>query len=143
MHATTNIVRPESSAATVAIDLAKDVFELAFADASDHIVERKRLKRGPFATCLDNRPPPRVVMEACGSAHAWARRFQRLGHSITLLPAQHVRPYVRYNKTDRADAAGLLEAARCGDTRRVNIPAAAPEGSDASPNRATRTCARC
>ena len=64
-------------ATTVAIDLAKDVFELAFADAEHHIVERKRLTRRAFAHVLDNRRPLRVVREACGRAHYWARRFAR------------------------------------------------------------------
>ena len=110
-----------SAAVRVGIDLAKDVFELAFADAAGRIIERKRLSRKAFATCLDNRPPLRVVMEACGSAHYWARRFQRAGHTVVLLPAHDVRPYVRRNKTDRADAAGLLEADRCGDIKPVPI----------------------
>ena len=123
MNATIIPARAESSAVMLAIDLAKEVFELAFADAAGRIVERKRLKRGPFAVCLENHAPLRVVMEACGSAHAWARRLARLGHSVELLPAPHVRPYVRRNKTDRADAAGLLEAARCGFRSRTRQPA--------------------
>lgn len=53
-------------------------------------------------------------MEACGSAHYWARRFTRQGHAVRLLPARDVRPYVRRNKTDRTDAAGLIEADRRG-----------------------------
>ncbi|MEJ5209765.1 IS110 family transposase [Denitratimonas sp. CY0512] len=130
MHATTKPVRNESSTAvTLAVDLAKDVFELAFADAAGRIVERKRLKREPFSECLENRAPLRIVMEACGSAHAWARRFMQLGHSVELLPAQHVRPYVRRNKTDRADAAGLLEAARCGDIRPVPVKTQEQQGT--------------
>jgi transposase len=128
MHATTKSTATESSAVLLAIDLAKDVFELAFADAGGRIVARKRLKRGPFAHCLENRPPLRIVMEACGSAHAWARRFARLGHEVVLLPAQHVRPYARRTKTDRADAAGLLEAARCGDIRPVPIKTPEQQG---------------
>ena len=65
MHAT-----PKSAAASsVAIDLAKDVFERAFADVDARILERLRLKRAPFAHVLDNRAPLRVLMEACGSAH--------------------------------------------------------------------------
>jgi transposase len=110
MNASTNHPARESAARIVAIDLAKDVFELAFADAEHRIVARKRLARGPFARCLDNRAPLRVVMEACGSAHHWARCFARLGHTVVWLPAHHVRPYVRRNKTDRADATGLIEA---------------------------------
>ena len=129
MHATTKPIHTESSAITLAIDLAKDVFELAFADVTGRIIERKRLKRQAFAECLHNRAPLRIVMEACGSAHAWARRFQRLGHVVELLPAQHVRPYVRRNKTDRADAAGLLEAARCGDIRPVPVKTPEQQGT--------------
>lgn len=124
MHAT-----PKSAVATtVAIDLAKDVFELAFADAHAHIIERLRLNRTAFAKALDNRASLRVVMEACGSAHYWARRFERAGHRVELLPAHDVRPYVRRNKTDRADAAGLLEAARCESIRRVPIKTPEQQG---------------
>ena len=124
MHAT-----PKSAAAsTVAIDLAKDVFELAFADVDARIVERRRLSRTAFAGALDNRAALRVIMEACGSAHYWARRFRRSGHRVELLPAHDVRPYVRRNKTDRTDAAGLLEAARCESIRRVPIKTPEQQG---------------
>ena len=81
-------------ASTVAIDLAKEVFELAFADAQGRIIERKRLSRRAFIRSLETRPPLRVLMEACGGAHGWARRFQRQGHTVRLLPARDVRPYV-------------------------------------------------
>ena len=73
-------------ASTVAIDLAKDVFELAFADDRGRVLERKRLSRRAFARVLEQRPPLRVLMEACGSAHYWARRFQRLGHAVGCCP---------------------------------------------------------
>jgi transposase len=116
------------NATTVAIDLAKDVFEMAFADEAGHIVERKRLSRCAFAKSLHNRPTLVVVMEACGSAHYWARRFQAQGHGVRLLPARDVRPYVRRNKTDRADAAGLLEAARCGQIDAVPVKTPRQQG---------------
>ena len=103
------------NATTVAVDLAKTVFELAISDEQGRLVERKRLSREGFAQFFVNRPPCRIVMEACGAAHHWARTFQAQGHEVKLLPPQHVRPYVRRNKTDRADAAALLEADRCGD----------------------------
>ena len=112
-------------ASTVAIDLAKDVFELAFADERGRVVERKRLSRRTLARTLEQRPPLRVLMEACGSAHYWARRFQRQGHAVRLLPARDVRPYVRGNKTDRNDVAGILEADRCGDI--AGVPVKTPE----------------
>lgn len=79
------------NATTVAIDLAKDVFELAYADRHGRILGRKRLSRRAFARCLENGPALEVVMEACGSAHYWARRFQRQGHQVRLLPARDVR----------------------------------------------------
>jgi transposase len=116
------------TAATVAVDLAKDVFQLAFAAAPGQRVRHQRLSRTAFADAFDNVPPRRIVMEACGSAHHWARHFQRLGHSVTLLPALAVRPYVRGNKTDRTDAAGLLEAARCGDIRPVPVKTCEQQG---------------
>ena len=118
-------------ATVVAIDLAKEVFELAFADAAGRILERKRLSRHAFAHCLDNRPPLQVVMEACGSAHYWARRFLAQGHAVRLLPARDVRPYVRRNKTDRADAAGLIEAARCGQIDPVPVKSPRQQGMQA------------
>lgn len=124
MHAT-----PKSaSVSTVAVDLAKDVFELAFADADARILERRRLTRTAFSKAFDNHRPLRLVMEACGSAHYWARRFARLGHAVELLPAHDVRPYVRRNKTDRTDAAGLLEAARCASIRRVPVKTPTQQG---------------
>ena len=104
------------------------MFELAFADAQHRIVERKRLSRRAFAHVLDNRGPLRVVMEACGSAHYWARRLSAQGHTLRLLPARDVRPYVRRNKTDRTDAAGLLEADRCAQIDAVPIKTPEQQG---------------
>lgn len=118
-------------ATTVAIDLAKDVFELAFADPVGRILERKRLTRKAFARVMENRPPVTVVMEACGSAHYWGRRFQAQGHTVRLLPARDVRPYVRRNKTDRADAAGLVEAARCEQIAEVPVKTPRQQGMQA------------
>jgi transposase len=108
-------------ATTVAVDLAKNVFELAVADGEWHIVERHRLNRARFARFFVQRPPCRVVMEACGSAHHWARRLVAEGHTVRLLPAHYVKPYVRRSKTDRADAAALIEAARSSQIRAVPI----------------------
>ncbi len=70
-------------------------------------------------------------MEACGSAHHWARVFQAQGHVVRLLPARDVRPYVRGNKTGRADAAGLLEADRCGQIADVAIKTPEQQGVQA------------
>ncbi len=108
-------------ATTVAIDLAKDVFELAVADEHWVIRERRRLSRADFALLPDSLPPSRIVMESCASAHYWARRFRQAGHDPVLLPAQYVRPYRRRNKTDRNDAAAILQAARDRDILPVPV----------------------
>ncbi|MGH8252283.1 MAG: IS110 family transposase [Steroidobacteraceae bacterium] len=107
--------------ATIAIDLAKNVFELAVADGSGEVLERKRLSRAQFVRFFDNRRVDRVVMEACGTAHYWGRWFAGRGVAVSLLPAQYVRAYVRRNKTDRADAAALLEAAKAPDILPVQV----------------------
>jgi glyoxylase-like metal-dependent hydrolase (beta-lactamase superfamily II) len=106
---------------TVAVDLAKNVFELAIAGADWRISERQRLNRARFAAFFVHRAPCRVVMEAYGSAHYWARRIGACGHEARLRPAQYVRAYVKPNKTDRADAAALIEAVRCADIQPVPV----------------------
>lgn len=106
---------------TVAVDLAKSVFQLAVADASWKIIETHRLTRGQFERWFHNRDVSLVVMEACGSAHHWARYLSGLGIEVKLLPAKYVRAYVKRNKTDAADAAVLLEALRASDIEPVRI----------------------
>src|SRR5262245_47153441 len=106
---------------TVAIDLAKNVFQLAIADCDHRVLEQHRLTRSQFMRFFENRNVQRIVMEACGSAHHWARTFSARGIEVILLPPQYVRAYVRRNKTDAADAKALLEAARDCDLRPVKI----------------------
>ena len=108
-------------ATTVAVDLAKSVFELAIADAHWHIGERKRLNRTQFARFLAETPATHVVMEACGTAHYWGRVAQQHGHRVTLLPPAYVRPYVRRDKTDRTDTEAILEAVRSGHMPSVPV----------------------
>jgi transposase len=108
-------------ATTVAVDLAKTVFELALANAQWRLVGRQRLNRAGFARFLKETPPTQVVMEACGTAHYWGRVAQQHGHRVTLVPPGYVRPYVRRNKTDRADAEAILEAVRSGQVPTVVV----------------------
>ena len=108
-------------ATTVAVDLAKTVFELALANAQWHVVSRQRLNRAAFARFLAETAPIHVVMEACGMAHYWGRVAQHHGHRVTLVPPAYVRPYVRRNKTDRADAEAILEAVRSGEMPSVPV----------------------
>jgi len=106
---------------TVAIDLAKNVFELAVADEGGAITERRRLTRTQFMRFFENKNFQRVVMEACGSAHHWGRWFAARGLEVTLLPPHYVRAYVRRNKTDRADVTAILEAAKATDIIPVRV----------------------
>lgn len=102
------------NATTVAVDLAKDVFEVAEANIHHRVVGRRRLTRRQFERFLTTLPPgTEVVMEACGTAQYWGRRCQALQLRPVLLPVQYVRAYVRRNKSDRTDAEALLEARRC------------------------------
>ena len=105
----------------IAVDVAKAVFEIAISDRPGRVNRRERPKRHQFLPFLAQQPPATVVMEACGSAHYWAREIQKLGHQVVLLPPHHVRPYIRRNKTDRTDAKGILEASRNDDIRHVPV----------------------
>lgn len=111
----------EMNATTVAVDLAKSVFEVVVADSNWKIIERARLTRTQFERFFANRQVAQVIMEACGSAHHWARWLTGLGIEARLLPAKYVRAYLKRNKTDAADAAALLEAARASDIAAVKV----------------------
>jgi transposase len=102
----------ENSSKLIGVDLAKNVFQLALANKQHHVTHSKRLNRTQFHAFFVQHPPTQVVMESCGTAHYWARTLRAMGHQVRLLPAQHVRPYVRRNKTDANDAIALVEAAR-------------------------------
>jgi transposase len=97
---------------TIAVDLAKSVFQVAVSHRAGRVDEERRLSRDRFVGFFAQQPPATVLVEACGSAHHWARPIQPFGHSVQRLPPHDVRPYVRRNKTDRTDAKGLLEAHR-------------------------------
>jgi len=109
-------------ATTVAVDLAKDIFEVALANRAGRVFERKRLTRRQFDSFISSLAAgTEVVMEACGTAHYWGRRCQARGLRVRLLPVQYVRPYVRRNKTDRTDTDAMLEATRCGGIQPVPV----------------------
>jgi transposase len=101
-----------ATAPTIAVDVAKSVFEVAVSTRPGRVATRHRLTRPQFARFVARHPPATVLMEACATAHFWGRHAQAHGHRVVLLPPHAVRPYVSRNKTDRADAKGLLEAAR-------------------------------
>jgi transposase len=105
----------------LAVDLAKAVFQLHAVDSRGVVMLRKQLKRAQLAPALARIPPCVVAMEACGSAHEWARKFQALGHEVKLIPAQYVKAFVKGNKTDRNDAEAICEAAQRPNMRVVPI----------------------
>ncbi|HEV3073942.1 MAG TPA: IS110 family transposase [Thermoanaerobaculia bacterium] len=96
----------------IAVDLAKSVFQVVVSRRPGKVSESHRLSRSKFLAFFGPRQPALVLMEACGTAHYWARQLRALGHRVLLLPPHHVRAYVRRNKTDFADPKALLEAHR-------------------------------
>ncbi|HEY0723461.1 MAG TPA: IS110 family transposase [Pyrinomonadaceae bacterium] len=106
---------------TIAIDLAKSVFEVGISHDPGHVAETYRLSREQIAEFMAKQKAATVVMEACGSAHYWGRRFGAFGHKVRLLPPLYVRPYVQRSKTDRADVKGMLEASRNSAIRPVPV----------------------
>ncbi len=106
---------------TIAVDLAKSVFQVAVSRRTGHVCENHRLSKSKFKRFFAEYQPATVLMEACSSAHHWARELGKLGHSVILLPPHAVRPYVPRNKTDLNDAKALLEAFRNKDINPVPI----------------------
>jgi transposase len=95
---------------TIGVDLAKAVFQVHGVDAQGKAVLKKQLKRDQMAVFFANLAPCLIGMEACGSAHHWARKLQGLGHTVRLMAPQFVKPYVKTNKNDAADAEAICEA---------------------------------
>jgi transposase len=108
-------------ATTIGIDLAKSVLQVHGVDARGNAVVRKQLKRDQVLPFFGNLVACRIGMEACGSAHYWARKLEKLGHSVKLMAPQFVKPYVKTNKNDAADAEAICEAVSRPNMRFVPI----------------------
>ncbi len=106
---------------TIGIDLAKNVFQVHGVDERGKAVLRKQLKRGQVVQFFANLAPCLIGMEACGSAHYWARKLESLGHRAKLMAPQFVKPYVKGNKHDAADAEAICEAVRRPNMRFVAV----------------------
>lgn len=106
---------------TFGLDLAKRVFQLHWVEAETGEVKRRQLKREQIVKFFAQRSASVVAMEACGSAHYWARRLIGLGHEVRLIAPKFVRPFVRSNKTDAADAQAIWEAAQRPERRFVAV----------------------
>lgn len=110
---------------TIGVDIAKSVFQVHGVDSSGAVVVRRQLRRGEVEKFFTGLAPCLVAMEACGSAHYWARQVGALGHAVRLLPPAHVKPYVkRGRKNDAADAAALAEAVTRPQMRPVPVKSA-------------------
>ena len=106
---------------TVGIDLAKNVFQVHGVNEHGKAVLKKQLKRQQVCEYFVNIPPCVIGMEACGSAHHWARKLEALGHTVRLMAPQFVKPYVKTNKNDAADAEAICEAVARPNMRFVPI----------------------
>src|SRR5690348_4088658 len=109
---------------TIGLDLAKHVFQVHGVDASGAVVLRKRLRRSQVVAFFAGLPRCLVGLEACATAHYWARELQAVGHEVRLMPAQYVKAYVKRNKNDAADAEAICEAVRRPTMRFVAIKTA-------------------
>ena len=109
------------SVVSIGLDLAKSVFQVHGVNAAGHTVLRRRLARSELLAFFAKQPACLVGMEACSSAHHWAREFVELGHTVRLIPPQYVKPYVKRNKTDAADAEAICEAVGRPNMRFVPI----------------------
>ena len=99
-----------NEAITIGVDLAKNVFQVHGVDAEGGVVFRRQLRRGQVLPFFGKQAPCLVGMEACATAHHWAREIAALGHEVRLMPPRYVKPYVKRNKNDMADAEAICEA---------------------------------
>ena len=106
---------------TMGIDLAKNSMHVYGVEARGHKVLSKTVSRGKLSAFMANRPPCLVAMEACGSAHHWARVFRDFGHEVRLIAPQFVKPFVKSNKNDAVDAEAICEAVQRPNMRFVAI----------------------
>lgn len=106
---------------TLGIDLAKNVFQLHGTDAQGKAIMKKQVKRADLKTMIANFPSCLIGMEACGGSHYWAREFEKMGHTVKLISPQFVKPYVKSNKNDAADAEAIAEAVTRPNMRFVPI----------------------
>ena len=115
----------------IAIDVAKNVFQLCELDAHRKVTRNEPVRRGRLLQTLAKQPPCIVAMEACYSSHYWAREFAAMGHEVRLVPAQHVKPFVRGNKNDANDALAIAEASQRPNLRCVPVKSLAQQDMQA------------
>lgn len=113
---------------TIGIDLAKSVFQLHGVDGAGDVLFREKLCRGAVLDFLRDRPPCLVGLEACATAHFWAREIGALGHEVRIIPPAYVKPYVNRQKNDAADAEAICEAVTRPSMHFVPVKSEARQG---------------
>jgi transposase len=108
-------------AVTIGLDIAKSVFQAHGVDISGEVVLRRRIRRAQVLEFFEKHPRCLIGVEACASAHHWARELTRLGHVVRLIPPSYVKAYVKRQKNDRADAEAICEAVTRPSMRFVPI----------------------
>jgi len=106
---------------TIGLDIAKSVFQVHGHDDAGQVVIRRQLKRRSVLAFFQKLPPCLVGIEACASAHHWSRKLQALGHKVRLIPPAYVKPFVKRQKNDAADAEAICEAAQRPNMRFVAV----------------------
>jgi transposase len=104
---------------TIGLDIAKSVFQVHGVDAAGQVIIRRQLKRRYMLAFFEKLPPCLIGIEACASSHHWSRELQALGHSVRLMPPAYVKPYVKRQKNDAADAEAICEAVSRANMRFV------------------------
>jgi transposase len=117
------------SVVTIGLDLGKSVFQVHGVDAGGAVVIQRRLTRGKLLGFFAKQPPCLVGMEACAAAHHWGRELQKLGHAVRLMPPNYVKPYVKRQKNDAADAEAICEAVTRPNMRFVEIKTCEQQGT--------------
>src|SRR6185312_9771342 len=127
--------------ATVGLDIAKSVFQVHGVDTAGNVVVRRQLKRRYVLTFFQKLPPCLVGIEACATSHHWSRELRAIGHTVRLMPPAYVKPYVKRQKNDAADAEAICEAVTRPkhavrgdeDRRAAGLPYAPPHASSLHP----------
>jgi transposase len=104
---------------TIGLDIAKSVFQIHGIDAAGHVIVRRKLKRRYVLPFFQKLPPCLVGIEACASSHHWSRELQAFGHTVRLMPPAYVKPYIKRQKNDAADAEAICEAVTRANMRFV------------------------
>ena len=120
---------------TIGLDIAKSVFQVHGIDAEGKVLIRRKLKRRYVLAFFERLPPCLVGIEACANSHDWSRELKLLGHTVRLMPPAYVKPYVKRQKNDAADAEAICEAVTRANMRFVeDQDAGAAELPDAPPH---------